>query len=224
MFLVGHMATAFLIVYLLSKGMPAKKFSISIAMFLSVLPDVDIILQSIDVLPHKTLTHSAIVGGVACALLVIGSRSFVVAVYCISYMQHVLLGDIIIGTINLLYPFGNLPVGFGINFGTLFHIAIEVLLLVTMAAIVLNESFAGRVGGFNTFFSYRKIDIIAYLLLILSLVLSFAYLLYRMEDLPRLFIETKSEIVLFVILHMAAILLVLFKILVSHKRSVIVRA
>lgn len=223
MFLVGHMATAFLIVYLLSKGMPAKRFSISIAMFLSVLPDVDIILQSIDVLPHQTLTHSAIVGGVACALLVIGSRSFVVVVYCISYMQHVLLGDIITGTINLLYPFGNLPVGFGINFGTLFHIDIEVLLLVIMAAIVLKESFAGRVG-FNTFFSYRKIDIITYLLLILSLVLSFAYLLYRMEDLPRLFIETKSGVVVFVILHMAAILLVVFMIMVSHKRPIIVRS
>ena len=61
----------------------------------------------------------------------------------------------------------------------------------------------------------------AYALFIVALIISFVYLLYGVKVLPRVFIETDLELALFVMLHLSAIALVSFLVLVSrqHKMS-----
>ena len=61
MLFVGHIATAFIICYVLSKILSIKKISFSLIMLLSVLPDIDLGFKLLGIDPgHRTFTHSAI--------------------------------------------------------------------------------------------------------------------------------------------------------------------
>src|SRR5918912_316777 len=147
MFLVGHAVVAFLIAYLVCRLFKLnQQLSFAFAMVIGIIPDIDIVTQSLGIMTHKTFTHSLIVSAaIGCSIFLVtrlGLRqSFAVAViYPVAYVQHI-IDDIVIGTLNILYPIGYLPIGIGIAYGSLTHEVIEFLLLAVAAAVIISTSF-----------------------------------------------------------------------------------
>src|SRR5215211_2065827 len=150
-------------------------------------------------------------------------------IYSLAYVQHI-MDDVVIGTLNILYPIGNLPLSIGIAYGSLTHEIIEILLLVVAASIIVGKSFGSIISNStddddgmatSSLFRFSITDKISYIILIASLLFSFGYLLYEMESLPRLILETNLEIALFVLLHLAALTWVSFMMLAARQDSAI---
>jgi LexA-binding, inner membrane-associated putative hydrolase len=233
MFLVGHAVVAFLIAYIVCRIFKIDRgVSFALAMVIGIIPDIDIVTQSLGIMNHKTFTHSLIVSAAIGGSIFLVSRlgfklTFAVAmIYSLAYVQHI-IDDIVIGTLNILYPIGNLPVGIGIAYGSFTHEIIEVLLLAVAASIIVGKSFSGignsRHDGMAKFslFQFSITDKISYIILVVSLIFSFGYLLYGIKSLPRFFIETDLEIALFVLLHIAALLWVFFMMLAARQDAAI---
>jgi len=239
MFLVGHAVVAFLIAYIVCRIFKINQgVSFALAMVIGIIPDIDVVTQSLGIMAHKTFTHSLIVSAAIGSSIFIVTRlgfkqTFAAAmIYSLAYVQHI-IDDMVVGTLNILYPIGNLPVGIGIAYGSLTHEIIEILLLAVAASIIVGKSFRNfgnspHVGmATSSLFRFSITDKISYIILIVSLLSSFGYLLYEMKSLPRLILETDLEIALFVLLHLAALLWVFFMILAarqdtaSFKRSLI---
>jgi LexA-binding, inner membrane-associated putative hydrolase len=237
MFLVGHAVVAFLIAFIICRIFKIDQgVSFALAMVIGIIPDIDIVTQSLGIMAHKTSTHSLIVPpaiGGGSILLVTGlgfKQTFAVAmIYSLAYLQHI-IGDIVIDKVNILYPIGNLPVGIGIAFGSLTHEIIEILLLAVATSIIVDKLFRG-VGNNSlldgvaksSLFRFSITDKISYIVLIVSLLFSFGYLLYEINSLPRPILETDLEIALFVLLHLAALLWVFFIVLVAMQDAVSIR-
>jgi LexA-binding, inner membrane-associated putative hydrolase len=235
MFLVGHAVVAFLIAYIVCRIFKIDRgVSFALAMVIGIIPDIDIVTQSLGIMAHKTFTHSLIVsaaiGGSIFLVSTLGfKQTFAVAmIYSLAYVQHI-IDDMVIGTLNILYPIGNLPVGIGIAYGSLTHEIIEVLLLAVAASIIVGKSFRG-IGNSthdglatSSLFQFSITDKISYIILIVSLIFSFGYLLYGIKSLPRFFLETNLEIALFVLLHIAALLWIFFMMLAARQHAAIVK-
>jgi hypothetical protein len=238
MFLVGHAVVAFLIAYIVCRIFNInQRVSFALAMVIGIIPDTDIVTQSLEIMTHKTFTHSLIVsaaiGGSIFLVTRLGfKQTFAVAmIYSLSYVEHV-IGDMVIGTLNILYPIGNLPVSLGIDFGTLTHEIIEILLLAVAASIIVGKSFRsiGSIGNStddddgmatSSLFQFSITDKISYIILIISLLFSFGYILYELKSLPRLYVETNLEIALFVLLHIAALTWISFMMLAARQDAAI---
>ena len=114
---------AFLIAYIVCRIFKINQgVSFALAMVIGIIPDIDIVTQSLEIMIHRTFTHSLIVsaaiGGSIFLVTRLGfKQTFAVAmIYSLAYVQHI-IADIVIGTpLNILYPTGNLPVGIGIAF------------------------------------------------------------------------------------------------------------
>jgi LexA-binding, inner membrane-associated putative hydrolase len=234
MFLVGHAVVAFLIAYIVCRIFNInQRVSFALAMVIAIIPDIDIVMQSLEIMDHKTFTHSLIVsaaiGGSIFLVTRLGfKQTFAVAmIYSLSYVEHV-IGDMVIGTLNILYPIGNLPVSIGIAYGSLTHIIIEILLLAIAASIIVGKSFRSignstQDDGMATssLFQFSITDKISYIILIVSLLVSFGYLLDGLKSLPRLILDTDLEIALFVLLHIAALMWVSFMMLTARRYAAI---
>jgi hypothetical protein len=236
MFLVGHAVVAFLIAYIVCRIFRINQgVSFALAMVIGIIPDIDIVTQSLGIMAHKTFTHSLIVSPVIAGSIFLVTRlgfkqTFAVAmIYSLAYMQHI-MDDVVIGTLNILYPVGNLPVSIGIAYGSLTHEIIEIFLLVVAASIIVGKLFGSIIttssstdeeDGMSTFslFRFSITDKISYIILIASLLFSFGYLLYELESLPRLTLETNLEIALFVLLHLAALTWVSFMMLAARQNA-----
>jgi hypothetical protein len=236
MFLVGHAVVAFLIAYIVCRIFRINQgVSFALAMVIGIIPDIDIVTQSLGIMAHKTFTHSLIVSPVIAGSIFLVARlgfkqTFAVAmIYSLAYMQHI-MDDVVIGTLNILYPVGNLPVSIGIAYGSLTHEIIEIFLLVVAASIIVGKLFGSIIttssstdeeDGMSTFslFRFSITDKISYIILIASLLFSFGYLLYELESLPRLTLETNLEIALFVLLHLAALTWVSFMMLAARQNA-----
>src|ERR687888_100751 len=230
MFLVGHAVVAFLITYLVCRIFKVNQpVSFAVAMVIGIIPDIDIVTQSLGIMAHKTFTHSLIVSAaIGCSIFLVTrlglKQNFVAAmIYSLAYVQHV-SDDIVIGTLNILYPIGYLPVGIGIAYGSLTHEIIEILLLTVAASIIVGKSF-GSIGNrahdssmvTYSLFRFSRADKISYVILIVSLLFSFGYLLYGMKSLPHLILKTDLEISLFILLHLAALMWVSFMMLAARQ-------
>lgn len=219
---------AFLISYAIAKKFKVGGVSFALVMLLACLPDIDILLQSAGITSHKTYTHSFILSMMVVPAVIFAITKWrkevsyaAASVYSLAYIQHIVIGDIVIGGTNILYPFGNMMVGTGVGYGTLTHQALEFLLLAAAASIVVAKSFGGQLRDLMLF-RWNITDKLCYALLIGSLVISFAYLLYGVKVLPRLFIETDLELALFLLLHLSTIALISFLIVVAKQHSVFV--
>jgi LexA-binding, inner membrane-associated putative hydrolase len=224
MFLVGHTALAFLISYGISRKFGVvSAVSFAAVMLIASLPDIDIITQAAGIIPHQTYTHSPIISVAISSVifliakLLLKQKSIVALIYGLAYLYHI-IGDLIIGTLNVLFPFGYVPIGLGIDFGSLPDEIIEMLLLVFAVSITFRASLANNSSGINNaILRYSRIDKIGFALLILALIISFAYLLYNTEDSPRLFLDTELQITLFVLLHLMGVAWILLIVLVSRQ-------
>jgi hypothetical protein len=227
MYLVGHAVVAFLISYAIAKKLKIGEISFALAMLLACLPDIDILFQSAGILPHKSYIHSLILSLIVVPAVILSIAKWrrvsagAAFIYSLAYIQHIAVGDIMIGGTNILYPFGELMVGTGIGYGTVAHSALEFLLLAATAGIIVSKSFRMTLHAkdSNGLFNFSNLDKISYALLMTSFVVSFAYLLYGVKVLPRLFIQTNLELALFVMLHLSAIVVISFLMLVSRQHS-----
>jgi hypothetical protein len=225
MFLVGHAALAFLISYGISRKFGVvSAVSFAAVMLIASLPDIDIITQDAGIIPHKTYTHSPIISLTISSVifliakLLLKQNSIVALIYGLAYLYHI-IGDLIVGTLNVLFPFGYLPIGLGINIGSLSDEIIEMLLLLLAVSITLRASFANNSSGTNNnaILRYSRIDKIGFALLILVLIISFAYLLYNTESSHPPFFDTELQITLFVLLHLVGVAWILLIVLVSRQ-------
>jgi membrane-bound metal-dependent hydrolase YbcI (DUF457 family) len=188
---VGHISLAFLIAYVISTKFQGirKTASISLVMFLSILPDIDIVfrLAGID-LGHRTFTHSVIiwlvVGGILILFFTIKYRKgSVAAVYVIAYLSHLVIGDVLIPPINILYPLGNFIIDSPIKNVSSQHILLETVLFALMAAVVIRRyySFKRRSEDIFLFRYHCKMDTFLYPTLTLAIIVSFFYLVAKSE-------------------------------------------
>ena len=223
MLFVGHIAIAFIICYVLSKILSIKRISFSLIMLLSVLPDIDLGFKLLGIDPgHRTFTHSAIL-----ALIVSVAAAFIaklqksVLVYSIAYFTHILIGDILINSVNILYPFGvfqvgvGIQLGVGIKFNSLTHIIIEFLPLIGMTAIVIREYFLYKKGvGDSILFRYSSLDHILYIFVILAVITSFVYLMVNEIKYNALSLDGNKlleiRLILMIMLHISAIAIITF--------------
>jgi membrane-bound metal-dependent hydrolase YbcI (DUF457 family) len=217
MLFVGHIAIAFIICYVLSKILSIKRISFSLIMLLSVLPDIDLGFKLLGIDPgHRTFTHSAIL-----ALIVSVVAAFIaklqksVLVYSIAYFTHILIGDILINSVNILYPFGVFQLGVGIKFNSLTHIIIEFLPLIGMTAIVIREYFLYKKGvGDSILFRYSSLDHILYIFVILAVITSFVYLMGNEIKYNALSLDSNKlleiRLILMIMLHISAIAIITF--------------
>jgi|SRR5919108_4549532 hypothetical protein len=232
MFLVGHAVVAFLIAYLVCRIFKHnQQVSFAVAMVIGIIPDIDIVTQSLGIMTHKTFTHSVIVSAaIGCSIFLVTrlglKQTFAAAIiYSLAYVQHI-IDDIVIGTLNILYPIGYLPVGIGIAYGSLTHEIIEILFLTVAASIIVGKSF-GSIGNrandssmvTSSLFRFSITDKISYIILIASLLFSFGYLLYGMKSLPHLILKTDLEMSLFILLHLAALMWVFFMMLAARQNA-----
>jgi membrane-bound metal-dependent hydrolase YbcI (DUF457 family) len=156
-------------------------------MFLSILPDIDIIFRIAGIeLGHRTITHSAIIwliiGGILVSFFKLkyqkGSEA---AVYLVAYLSHLMIGDILVGPINILFPIGDFIINSQIE--GVYYFLLETLVFTLMSTVVLSNYYFFRKKKNDTFlFSYhRKIDGLLYPVLILALTTSFFYVLAKFE-------------------------------------------
>jgi membrane-bound metal-dependent hydrolase YbcI (DUF457 family) len=217
MLFVGHIAIAFIICYVLSKILSIKRISFSLIMLLSVLPDIDLGFKLLGIDPgHRTFTHSAIL-----ALIVSVAAAFIaklqksVLVYSIAYFTHILIGDILINSVNILYPFGVFQLGVGIKFNSLTHLIIEFLPLIGMIAIVIREYFLYKKGvGDSILFHHSSLDHILYIFVILAVIASFVYLMVNEIKYNALSLDINKlleiRLILMIMLHISAIAIIAF--------------
>lgn len=205
MLFVGHISLAFLIVYLVSTRFQDIKRTVSIAlvMFLSILPDIDIIFRFAGIeLGHRTITHSAIlwliIGGVLVLFFKIKyRRGLEAAAYSIAYISHLIIGDILVGPINILFPIGDFIIKSPIE-GVQYYL-LETLVFTLMSAVVVSNYYFFMKKNKDTFlFNYHSMtDAVLYPVLILALTTSFIYVLAKFEP-------TLLEVSILVPLHVAA--------------------
>jgi membrane-bound metal-dependent hydrolase YbcI (DUF457 family) len=156
-------------------------------MFLSILPDIDIIFRLAGIeLGHRTITHSTIIwlviGGILVSFFKIrykkGSEA---VVYLIAYLSHLMIGDILVGPINILFPIGDFIMKSPIE-GVQYYL-LETLVFTLMATVVVINYYLIRKKNKDTFlFCYHgKIDVLLYPVLIVALITSFIYVLAKFE-------------------------------------------
>ena len=202
MFFVGHIAIAFLLTYLISLKYPdiTKTVSISLVMFLSILPDVDMVFRFAGIdFGHRTITHSGVtwlmVGAVILCMVPRG-RGYErgsLGIYLIAYLSHIFIGDTLVAPINIFHPLGEFVIHSSILVGSSFHIVIEGMLLALMAAIVItkyysyNRSIRNKDGNHKNDYSdflfryHHKLDGLFYPVLISAIAVSLFYLSYEFE-------------------------------------------
>jgi membrane-bound metal-dependent hydrolase YbcI (DUF457 family) len=217
---IAHISLAFLGAYFISAKFQGirKTVSIALVMFLSILPDIDILfkLAGMD-LGHRTFTHGIIiwlvVGGILISFFTIKYRKgLIAAVYLIAYLSHLVIGDIFVGPINILYPLGDFVINSPIKYGSLQHIFLEILFFTLMATIVITRYYSFKRENENIFlFRYHcKMDTFLYPILILAIILSFIYVVAGSE-------VSLVEISVLMLLHIAVVSIIMLIWLASKR-------
>ena len=213
MFPAGHLSIGFIIAYVLIKKFSLHGISMPLVMFLSIAPDIDIFLQSAWIGSHRSMTHSAILC-IILASIFIAKYGKPALIYSLAYMQHIVIGDIVVGPVNLFYPFGTLSVDLGIKYGSLVHVLLELLLSIGMLAIIL---YYRRRSFFIFEFAYRRADPFMCCILILSLTVSLAYIIHEDNYLLSLFKQSEITFSSFILSYaLATIAIVLLWLHSSH--------
>lgn len=179
MFFVGHISIAFIIGYLITTRFQIRNISISLILFLSILPDIDILFRftGADV-THRSITHSITVLIIILFVFVLKYRRPSIIIYFLAYLSHLVIGDLLVGPLNLLHPFGSFNSSGGIDFKTPEHIAIESLVLAIMAIIVIGQSLRTSRGDNTHPFAYsEKLDPIFYPMVVIGIIISLLFLL-----------------------------------------------
>jgi membrane-bound metal-dependent hydrolase YbcI (DUF457 family) len=140
MFAIGHFALG----YLAGKGssrLLKVKFSFPLLLVVSVLPDIDLILQFINpaLFMHRGPTHSIITFTVLIVPLFLIFGKQALPYYAVA-LSHSLIGDFFTGGIEMFWPLSN--GWFGLNFSvrSLGSVLAELILFATTITIMLRNN------------------------------------------------------------------------------------
>jgi membrane-bound metal-dependent hydrolase YbcI (DUF457 family) len=185
----------------------------------SISPDI-FGLFGITEVGHRSITHSAIVWAIVALAFFAKYRRISVAVYSLAYLSHIIIGDLVVGPINLLYPIGDLVVSGGIGFNTIFDTIIEGILFALMAIIIIKQNLYNDNGKDNTLLPYYStLDRFFYPILIAEIIISVIFVLSnRFQEFSNLLSDTTDGIVI-VLLHSTILIAITFLWIKSKNRS-----
>jgi hypothetical protein len=201
-------------------------------MFFSILPDVDIVFRFLGIdLGHRSITHSLIIATIVGGVVLIKYRKPSVMLYFFAYLSHIFIGDLVIGPLNLLNPFGQYFVSGVADFKTSEHLLIEGVLLIVMATIVFGQYLRNRrVHSFP--FRFTKLDSFFYPIVISALIISLFFVLDQSQreltEFPKsVFLVIQSpidyKIIAIIVLHAIGIAIISFLWIVSRRNTPIQR-
>jgi membrane-bound metal-dependent hydrolase YbcI (DUF457 family) len=98
--LVGHAAWAYVISRSLASVLNVK-INPYLVMLLGMVPDADILLQ--EYIKHRSVTHSMLFWGIVFIPFFIAYRKRSIP-YFMAVVQHIMLGDVIVASTNLIWP------------------------------------------------------------------------------------------------------------------------
>lgn len=183
MFFVAHIAIAFIISYFIIRRFQLRDVSLSLVLFLSMLPDIDILFRLVGIeIAHRSITHSMIIFAIPLLIFFLKYRISSFTIYFIGYVSHLAIGDIIIGPSNLLSPFGHLYLNSGIYYMGLEHILIELAALIIMVITVFGEYIFNRKRITFPIKYSIKLDPIFYPAVMAGIIISCVYLLYQSQE------------------------------------------
>jgi membrane-bound metal-dependent hydrolase YbcI (DUF457 family) len=225
MFFLGHISIALIISYFIVRRFQLRDISLSLIMFLSILPDVDIVIRLLGIdLGHRSITHSLLVSMIVWGVLLIKYRKPSAMLYFFAYLSHI-FGDLMIGPLNLSYPFGQYFVNGVADFRAPEHLVIEGVLLMIMATIVFGQYLRNR--RIHIFpFGFSKLDSFFYPIMIFALTVSLFFLLDQSQseltqfpDSIFLLIQSPIdyEIAAIIVMHTFGIAIVSFLWIVSRR-------
>ncbi len=136
MFLVGHMCLGYLTARTCSSAVKVK-FNPYIILLLGALPDIDMLFEMFG-LGHRTVTHSVLFWSVVFIPIFVeyGRRGLP---YYVATVQHIVLGDMIVGRVNPIWPLVDVKLGLGVNLVSLENIALEAMILATFFILVMKN-------------------------------------------------------------------------------------
>ncbi|NWF97252.1 MAG: metal-dependent hydrolase [Candidatus Thorarchaeota archaeon] len=139
---VGHFAFG----YILSKSTSTSlkiKLNIPLALALAVIPDVDIFIQKvIATFEHRGPTHSIIMASIVFVPIFIMYRTRA-APYFVALIQHSLVGDLIAGRSQILWPLTTQNYGSNVGIKDPTNIALEwAIFLVSIVVMVKTKDIA----------------------------------------------------------------------------------
>ncbi|MDQ3840880.1 MAG: metal-dependent hydrolase [Thermoproteota archaeon] len=222
MFFVGHISIAFILGYLLVSKFRVQNVSLSLILFLSILPDIDVLFRfTVADIAHRSITHSlGVIAIIFFIFLLKYKRPSSIIIYSIAYLSHLAIGDLIVGPLNVVYPFGTFYLSAGIGFKTLEHIFIEGVLLAIMATIAICQYLHGPKRDITFPFAYsKKLDPIFYPLVILGILASPLFLLDESQkellEFPNIFVSLFQSYdsltaVAILVLHAFSVAIVIF--------------
>lgn len=136
MFLLGHACWGYIIGRLVSYPLgPAP--NLYLLLLLGMLPDIDLVLGFLDV-EHRTVTHSIVFWSLAFAPVFVKYK-FTTISYFAAVTQHILFGDLVVGSTNVLWPIGDLKIGLGIPILSPLNLILEAAGLAVFAAMILSD-------------------------------------------------------------------------------------
>jgi LexA-binding, inner membrane-associated putative hydrolase len=228
MLFVGHISIAFLLTYAISKKFLLKDFSLSFAMFLSTLPDIDLVFSLFGIeIGHRSITHSAIIWSTVALAFLAKYRKISVVVYSLAYLSHIIIGDLIVGPINVLYPIGNFIVSGGIRFNTISGTITEAILFALVAVIIIKQSLHNDNNNYNSkqrtlLVRYSTLDRFFYPILIAEIAISPIFVLSdRFQDFSNLLSlsHIDTNVIAIVLLHVMMTIVIAF-LWIKSKRSI----
>lgn len=124
MFLLGHMCWAYVTARSCSS---ALKVSINpyLVLLLGALPDIDLLLGSYGI-EHRTITHSLFFWSMAFVPIFIRYRKRSIP-YFIAPIQHILLGDFVVGHTDPFWPLAHFELGLGLRLLSIENVALEAI-------------------------------------------------------------------------------------------------
>lgn len=132
MFAVGHLALGYILAKLTTR-VTKTEMSIPIVLMLSVIPDIDLLLPFVE---HRGPFHSVAMATIIFMPMFALYRRKALP-YFAALIQHSLIGDYIIGGVQLLWPLTQQPYGLGINIFSLANVTLEWLLFLAAAIVML---------------------------------------------------------------------------------------
>ena len=102
-----------------------------------MLPDVDLILGFLGV-QHRTITHSIVFWSILSVPFFVKYRTISI-VYFVALIQHILIGDLIVGKTSILWPIADLKIGLGLTILSPINLVLEGAGLAIFAALVLGK-------------------------------------------------------------------------------------
>ena len=114
----------------------AVKVSVNpyVILLLGALPDIDIVFESLG-LGHRTVTHSALFWSIVFIPVFVeyGKRGLP---YFVATIQHIVVGDLIVGRVNPVWPFFDNELGLGVHLTSFENIVLEGVSLVLFFILV----------------------------------------------------------------------------------------